>query len=402
MLSVTSQDLAQIYAMPILIVDDNQVNCILIERALHTQGFTTLLSVSSAEEAFARLAAFNPQMVILDVMMPGGMDGFACCAALRAMPQYRDLPVLIQTAITEPEMRVKAFTMGATDFVSKPVYPDELCARVLAHLEKRHALQVLQRYKLRMDAELESARQLQQAILPSQMDREELARRCQFDVASFFEPSSEVGGDFWGMKSLFPHQTAFWLVDFSGHGVASALNAFRLQAYMKEFAPMAARPGEYLSHLNEKLLHLLLRGQFATMFYGIVDTQSNQLLYACACAPHPLILRAATGKAEQIDGTGNPLGIGLHTYTTHTIPFAPGDTLLLYSDVLTETANTLGETITEQSIMEQVASQPGASAAALCERVLSLLRTHAAGAPLADDLTLAVIRRDTAAMPQGT
>lgn len=401
MLSVTEKDLAQIHAMPILIVDDNQINCILIERALHARGFTKLLSVGSAEEAFANLAVFNPEMVILDVMMPGGMDGFACCAALRAMPQYHQLPVLIQTAITEPQMRVKAFTMGATDFISKPVYPDELCARVMVHLEKRHGLRALQRYKTRMDAELESARQLQQAILPSREDMDELGRRCQLDVAAFFEPSSEIGGDFWGRKTLFPHQTAFWLVDFSGHGVASALNAFRLQAYMKEFAPMAARPGEYLSHLNEKLLHLLLRGQFATMFYGIVDTQSNQLLYACACAPHPIIVRGATGHAEQLDGTGTPLGIGLHTYPTQTVPFASGDTLVLYSDVVTETADAAGETLNEAVLMDHLALHPGASASMRCERLLALLRTHAGDAPLADDLTLAIIRRDGSAPQAG-
>jgi sigma-B regulation protein RsbU (phosphoserine phosphatase) len=391
MLPAASHFLKRIYTSHILIVDDNEINRIFIEKTLSARGFTRLLAVASAEEALETLQRLAPDMIILDIMMPG-MDGFECCEAIRRQEKYHDLPVLIQTAITEPELRVKAFNKGATDFVSKPVYPDELCARVMVHLEKRHSLRALQRYKSRVEMELESARQLQQAILPGMWEIEEIERRCNLNIASHFQPSSEIGGDFWGAKSLFPHQAAFWLVDFSGHGVASALNAFRLQAYLKEHSPLTARPGEYLSHLNDKLLHLLLRGQFATMFYGIADTQSNQLFYACACAPHPILLRKATGKAEMIDGSGDLLGTGMHLYPTQIIPFAPGDSLLLYSDALTETPNTAGKYITEEQIMALLEKHPGIPSSALKETVLGCFRQHA-GDALRDDLTIIVCSR---------
>src|ERR1700733_8490262 len=130
--------LEQIFASPILIVDDNEINRIFIEKTLRKRGFTRLLSVSSGEEALEKMPEFSPDMVILDIIMPG-MDGFQCCAAIRQQKHYQDLPVLIQTTITDPELRVKAFEKGATDFISKPVYPDELCARVMVHLEKRHS-----------------------------------------------------------------------------------------------------------------------------------------------------------------------------------------------------------------------------------------------------------------------
>jgi phosphoserine phosphatase RsbU/P len=381
----------QILASPIMIVDDNEINRLFLEKTLKARGFTKILSVGSGEEALEKMAWFHTEMVILDIMMPG-MDGFECCEAIRAQKRYHDLPVLIQTTITEPELRVKAFAKGATDFVSKPVYPDELCARVMVHLEKRYSLETLQTYKKRVAVELESARQLQQYILPKPEDVTDLERRCGLDIAAYYQPSSEVGGDFWGVNNLFPHQTAFWLVDFSGHGVASALNAFRLQAYMKEHSSLTARAGEYLSHLNDKLLHLLMRGQFATMFYGIVDTQSNQLFYACACAPHPIILRKATGEAEILDGSGVPLGIGLHIYHTQTLPFAAGDALLLYSDALTETPNANGDYITEEQIQALLRQHQGKSANELKEVLLSHFREHA-GLTLNDDLTITIVMR---------
>lgn len=390
----TDELLSQIYASPILIVDDNEINRIFVEKTLRAHGFTRLLSVAGAEEALKKMPDFNPDMVILDIVMPG-MDGYQCCEAIRAQKQCRDLPVLIQTSLTEPQLRVKAFEKGATDFISKPVYAGELYARVMVHLEKRHSLKRLQLYKKRIEQEMGHARQLQMAILPGAAEIAEIERRCRLDIASYFKPSSEIGGDFWGMKNLFPHQTAFWLVDFSGHGVAAALNAFRLQAYLKESSPLAARPGEYLSHLNDKLLHLLLRGQFATMFYGIADTQSNTLFYACACAPHPIILRHATGRAEVIDGSGKPLGIGMHLYTTQTIVFSSGDMLLLYSDAFTETPNAAGEYITEEQIMTLLELHAGASSAAIRELLLDYFRKHAGNA-LRDDLTLAICIRSAA------
>jgi sigma-B regulation protein RsbU (phosphoserine phosphatase) len=379
-----------IASLPILIVDDNEINRIFIEKTLQKRGFTNLLCVDSGEEALVRLVDFSPDLVILDILMPG-ISGFDCCRIIRSDPRYRNLPILIQTTLSEPELRVRAFEMGATDFVSKPIYPDELCARVTVHLEKQHSLQALQHYKNRIELELDSARQLQQAIFPGVRELQELEQSCRLSIASYFQPSSEIGGDFWGIKNLFPQQVSLWLVDFSGHGVAAALNSFRLQAHLKEHSPLAARPGEYLSHLNDKLLQLLLRGQFATMFYGILDLQGDQLFYACACAPHPIILRK-TGKAELIDGSGKPLGIGMHLYQTQSIPFAEGDTLLLYSDALTETPNHAGDYITEQQIMELLEQHPNATAASMKEALMDLFKHHARES-LDDDLTIAICRR---------
>jgi sigma-B regulation protein RsbU (phosphoserine phosphatase) len=390
-----SRDVAlHILSSPILIVDDNEICRTFLDKSLRARGFNNLKLVASSEEALKEMPIFLPDIVLLDILMPDGMDGFECCKAIRRQERYRDLPVLVQTVITEPELRVKAFENGATDFVSKPVFPDELCARVLVHLEKQHALKVLQFYKSRIEVELEAARQLQLSILPTSEDIKEIGRRCHLDMAAQFEPSSEIGGDLWGLRPLFPHQTAFWLVDFAGHGMASALNAFQLHAYIKENAALAARPGEYMSYLNDKLLPLLQPGHFAAMFYGIVDTQSNQLFYSCACMPHPVLWHKETGIAEVVDGSGHPLGIGLDLYQTHTASFAQGDVLLFYSDALTETPNELGQYITDQQVIELLQRHANLSAEAIKELLVDMFRKHAKG-DFRDDLTIVVCSRAT-------
>ena len=388
----------QIYNALILIVDDEELNHIFLEKTLKKRGYTNLHTAENGQEAITLIEHLKPDLVILDIMMPI-MDGYNCCAKIRSMTDYAELPVLVQTALAEPEERVKAFNVGATDFISKPVHPDELCARVSVHLERQLCLKNLKLYKARVAEELASACQLQLAILPKHYEIEAIEERCSLDIAGHFQSSSEIGGDFWGIKNIFPNQTSLWMVDLSGHGVASALNAFRLQAYLQEISPLTARPGEYLSHLNDKLLQLLLRGQFATMFYGIVDTQSSRLFYSCACTPHPIILRAKTGKAELIDGSNAPLGIGMNLYETNAIPFGIDDVLVLYSDVLIETTNANGEFITEEAIMALLEQHPHASAAAIKELLVDYLQKHSDNAPLSDDLTLLVLRRRQNGLP---
>lgn len=385
-----NEETAELYRAAILIVDDDALSRKFAENALRKRGFQHVLAVENGVKALAQLESNLFDLVILDICMKG-WNGMDCCEWIRKQPKLRELPVLMLTSLTDQKMRCQAFKIGATDFVSKPLHPDELFARVKVHLENRLAIKHLRRYQERLQLELSSASELQASVLPSRAEIEEMQTRCHLQIASHLSTSSEIGGDFWGMKQLMPQQPAFWMVDFSGHGVAAALNAFRMQAYLKENYDMAARPGAYLSHLNDKLLNLLLRGYFATMFYGIVDTSGNRLHYACACAPHPLILRK-DGTVDKIDGTGTPLGICMQFYETHSIVFQPGDTLLLYSDALIETPDKQGVFLSEDSIMQLLSDSRQDSAERIRETILHRFQEHSAGR-IADDLTLAVIRR---------
>ena len=386
---MTPQLRLAVFSCPILIVDDHETTRLFLAESLKKRGFTNLVMVASASEAMHVLLTLKPELILLDLMMPGDMDGYACCQAIRREPEFVDVPIIVQTSIVEPHLRVRAFACGASDFVSKPIYPDELCARVLVHLERRMTLKTLRLYRERIRTELDSARQLQLSILPSWRELEDIKLSCGLDFSSSFQPSSEIGGDFWGVRPLFPQQTALWLADFSGHGVAAALNAFRLQAYLKEPNHNHSKPGEYLTFLNESLLRLLMRGQFATMFYGIIDSQNRQLFYACAGVPHPIILRQGDAGAQLISGAGRPLGVGLNTYQTETIPFTRGDFLILYSDALVETPDNTGKLIEEQDLLKLVASMQGHNAEDIKSEIYQYYMGHGQQNQR-DDLTLVV------------
>lgn len=380
-----------IRSMGILIVDDNEIARAVLGAALRNRGFYNILAVESAEAALEEIKRFNTDLVILDVMMPG-IDGFACCKAIRSIPWLKDLPVLIETAVTDPDLRLRAFESGATDFISNPILPDELYARVRVHLQNRKYIKTLERYKERMTQELQGASQLQASVMPKDSELGGMRSKYGLDMAFHFEPSSEIGGDFWGMKGIGAQEVALWMVDFSGHGVSAALNAFRLQAHLKEDSPLATSPGNYMTHLNAKLLQSLPVGHFATMFYGVVDMASNTLSYSCACAPNPIFVHASSGKAHVLSGKGNLLGVTEHTYATQQIEMYEGDILILYSDALIETANAAGKNLDERVLVELAVTHSEQSAEDLKKVILNYFNSFTNGV-ISDDFTLFVCKK---------
>ena len=119
-------------AEKILMVDDDINALKLIGYTLHREGYE-IIAAQSGQEALAKAQKEKPQLVILDIMMPG-MDGYEVCRRLRAIPQTAQVPVIMLTARSQVEDKVAGFQAGADDYLTKPVIPAELLARVKALL----------------------------------------------------------------------------------------------------------------------------------------------------------------------------------------------------------------------------------------------------------------------------
>lgn len=116
----------------ILVVDDTPGHLSLLVDALHAGGYRPLVA-SNGEAALRRVATQVPDLILLDMRMPG-MDGLETLARLRELPQGKAVPVIFMTAVEEPEQKVTAFTAGAVDYVTKPFHPGEVLARIALHL----------------------------------------------------------------------------------------------------------------------------------------------------------------------------------------------------------------------------------------------------------------------------
>lgn len=328
----------------ILIVEDDYLGRMVLREIFKKQGFTRIEEAENGKEALEKIHLFRPDLVILDVIMPQ-MDGVECCKRIRQStdPQIANVPILFQTALDGIAEKVRLFEAGATDYLSKPIDPHEITARAIVHLEREVLTQRLREFNSRIALELDTARHAQQVLIPDDKASQEIAQDYRLRICGHYQPCSELGGDFWGFKSLSSEELAVYMVDFSGHGVNAALNVFRLHALMQAAMDTARVPGAYLSHLNAILAPMLPTGQFATMFYGIINNKRNTLSYASAAAPPPMLFSGQAAAPLLLGSTGTLLGAFRDaSYEMAEVPFMPGDCLLLYSDALTETPDAHG------------------------------------------------------------
>ena len=152
--------------LSILIVDDNPVNLGVVVDHLEEQGFDVSVALGG-EEALERADFLEPDLILLDVMMPG-IDGFETCRRLKAKPTTSAIPVIFMTALTDVTEKVKAFAAGGVDYVTKPFQVEELLARVNTHLALRAAQKQLRARNAALEAEIAARRAAEDRLAASE------------------------------------------------------------------------------------------------------------------------------------------------------------------------------------------------------------------------------------------
>jgi sigma-B regulation protein RsbU (phosphoserine phosphatase) len=197
----------------ILIVDDEPFNVDYLEQELEDLDYETV-SAFNGREALERVAAETPDVILLDIMMPI-MDGFAVLEQLKAEPDWRNIPVIIISAMTDMESIIRGIALGAEEYLPKPFNEVLLQARIEASLEKKRWRDQEQTYlaeieaanqkitslnerlkakNLRMQAELAVTQRLQKMLLPTE---QELQAVPGLEIAAYMNPAAEVGGDYY-------------------------------------------------------------------------------------------------------------------------------------------------------------------------------------------------------------
>ena len=377
----------------LLIVEDTLLSREMIGAYLRSDGFKNIEFAVDGVEALEKIDSFQPDLMVLDIVMPR-MDGFEVCKKIRARSDLDYLPILVQTALDEPEERVKVFAVGATDLVTKPINKNELLARVHIHLENQILLTDLRDYHARTQTELNMARDMQGQLLPQPDSFPDIQSRRGIQIESHFETSSELGGDFWGLHEIDETRMSVFITDFSGHGVTAALNTFRLHTLIQQQLRDHEDPAEYMMALNRKLSPLLPVGQYATMLYGVIDTAQDKFTFATAATTAPIIGNNDPHQVKFLDGSGIPLGvIDDATYENREIDFPPGTFLFLYSDALTETVDEQDNALFDEGLERLVKiSLAQAEPSKVLDRILSRFFSRVKR-PLPDDLTAVLVNR---------
>lgn len=245
-------------------------------------------------------------------------------------------------------------------------------------------------------AEWDFATDLQLAGLPQ--DFPPFPDRTDFDIHAGMVTAKEVGGDLYDFFLLTPHKLGFVVADAAGKGLPAAIFITLTRTLLRAAAQKLESPAACLGTVNALLCIDNPTLMFTTAFYGILDTETGEIVYANAGHNPPYVLRR-NGTIDTLTGLGGmALGImdDMH-YETQRYRLAPGESIVCFSDGVTEATNAAGALFSEDRLIALFDGQTGTHPTELFATIISEVDSYMSIAPMADDVTLLVIRYNGAA-----
>jgi phosphoserine phosphatase RsbU/P len=309
----------------VLIVDDEPVNVKLLEGILAKEGFNTLRA-SNGPDARELATNLSPDLILLDIMMPGE-SGFETCSMLKMNHPTEDIPVIFISAIDAVKDKVKGLTIGAVDYITKPFEKAEVIARARIHIRLKQAYSLLiQQQSLK----LTQLKEAQQAMLT----RPEDCQGARFAVC--YQPRHEAGGDFYDVVQCGDGIFGYFVADVSGHDLSASFTTSALKALIKQNSSPLYTPQETMKMVNGVMCSVLTDEQFLTACYAHLNRNRSELTIINA-GHTPVVYLPLNGSAEVIYSSGDPVGI----FTTPSFDFhqrkvVKGDRFFLYTDGVVE------------------------------------------------------------------
>ena len=240
-----------------------------------------------------------------------------------------------------------------------------------------------------MKRDLSQAAEIQRRILP-----EKAPEVPGLDLAGFNAPCRTVGGDYYGFLPYPGGQVALALGDVSGKGMPAALMVMAFEARLRVLAEEGAAPAELVRRINRITCANCPSNRFITFFYGVLDPATGEVAFANAGHNPPILIRAS-GEAEMLEGGGPVLGVlSIAPYQEQQTRLNPGDLLVVYSDGVTEAANTAEEEYGEERFIQLLRERRTGSAEEVVAAVRQAVNQFTLGAPQADDITVMVAKRN--------
>ena len=269
-----------------------------------------------------------------------------------------------------------------------PVWADGTFALILAFLLLNFLVLLEVADRLSLKGELEVAREIQLAMLPSGT-----YRSGDVEICGVTRPANTVGGDFYDVLPMPDGRVIVTLGDVAGKGSPAALLMALLLAVLRTLVDEALEPTALMARLNSQISRHSPASRFITLFYAVYSPSTGHLVYVNA-GQNPPLLRRRDGRYERLTGTGVALGMFEgSSYRAVETMLGPGDTLILYSDGITEAENPAGVPFEETGLEQIVATNARFSASEIGAAVLKAVEHHAQDFRFSDDLTILVMKR---------
>ncbi len=295
-------------------------------------------------EALSKLIEYpNIGLILSDINMPE-MDGLTLLLKLKELKNPA-LKTVVVSAYGDMDNIRTAMNRGAFDFLTKPINFEDLeitINKTLEELELQRKSMMEHDQLVSIQQDLNVAREIQLGILPKVFPP--FPNRKEFDIFASMTAAKEVGGDFFDFFMINNDSLGFVIGDVSGKGIPAAIFMAVSRTLIRATGLKGMSAGECMQYVNNLLCNESVSSMFVTVFYGIMNMKSGVLEYANAGHNPPYIIRA-DGKVEKIESTGNVVLGCLEDmeYTTRTIQMSPQDSIVLYTDGVTEAFNKKGE-----------------------------------------------------------
>jgi sigma-B regulation protein RsbU (phosphoserine phosphatase) len=368
-------------AYRVLICDDQPDVLHALQLLLKSEAYEAI-TVDSPRALLAKARSDEFDLILADLNYTrdttSGEEGLDLLAGLES--QGNTAPVIVMTAWGSIDLAVEAMRRGACDFVQKP-WDNE---RVLAAIRKQADSD------RRRKSELEIAATVQQKLFPR------AARPMRtIDYAGHCVAAQGVGGDYYDFLDLGTN-LGFVLADVSGKGIPAALLMANLQAcFRTQAASGVCTPAELLAAVHRHFYSSTASDRFATLFFGSYDDRARRMRYVNCGHCAPLLLRRG-GELIRLEATAPMLGAFQEWSCAEAeVSLNAGDTLLLYSDGVTEAANATGDEFGEDRLVRLLRENGALKApAAMGDLAREIVRTLSAfsGASRTDDITVVAIR----------
>jgi len=240
----------------------------------------------------------------------------------------------------------------------------------------------------RLETEVQLARQIQQTFIP-----ETLPQFSEWELAARWKTARQVGGDFYDVFDLPGQRLGLFIADVADKGVPAALFMALTRTLVRAAVIELESPADAMKRVNDLLIPDTKQGMFVTAVYAVLDMEKKELTYVNAGHNPPLWIRC-DGAVERLRRTGVALGAAEEVrFEQRVIPLERDDSILLYTDGLTESFDIDGEFFGEERLMQAIQSSLCSSASELLDAVERSLLHFVKDMPPADDLTMLVLRR---------
>jgi sigma-B regulation protein RsbU (phosphoserine phosphatase) len=239
--------------------------------------------------------------------------------------------------------------------------------------------------------ELEQAALIQRSMLPG--DSPPFSHRKDFELHAAMVPAREIGGDLFDYFLLDQDHLAFAVGDVSGKGAPAALFMAVTRTLLRATAQNQKGPAECFNYMNRALCEGNASGMFVTLFYGVLNTRTGELLFANGGHSFPYVFSSG-GSVRKLSEKGGPmLGVSEEMeYETHVEHIGPGEGILLYTDGITEAIDDQNEFFGEQRLESFLAAHASNSAQSLVMDLHEAVKAFATGKPQADDITVLALK----------